>query len=83
MTRAASVFSVVAFPSTLVIPNGDGSLACSPGESCVIAGGVMVNESFVCSTYWHPDPADPFKNGGVSNITEKIVGDDGAFIVQQ
>ena len=46
-------------------------------------GGVMVNESFVCSTYWHPDPADPFKNGGVSNITEKIVGDDGAFIVQQ
>ena len=49
----------------------------------MIAGGVMVNESFVCSTYWHPDPADPFKNGGVSNITEKIAGDDGAFIVQQ
>ena len=54
-----------------------------PGQNCIIAGGAFVNESFVCSTYWHPDPSDPFKNGGVSNITDKIVGDDGAFIVQQ
>ena len=45
-----------------------------PGSQCIIAGGAYVNESFVCSTYWHPDPADPLKNGGVSNITDKIVG---------
>lgn len=51
-----------------------------PGEDCVIGGGVLVNESFVCSTYWHPDNASAT---GVAPAGEKIVGDDGAYMVDQ
>ena len=49
-----------------------------PGQNCVIGGGAFVNESFVCSTYWHPDPKASL---GVTNITEKIDGSDGDFFV--
>jgi hypothetical protein len=51
-----------------------------PGENCVIGGGVYVNESMVCSTYWYPDPSAPL---GVTNITERIEGSDGDFFVDK
>eukprot|EP01052_Picozoa_sp_SAG31_P030070 SAG31_NODE_3053_length_4739_cov_24.623060_2_plen_271_part_00 len=51
-----------------------------PGRHCIIAGGQFVDESFVCSTYWHPDPSS---SSGVANITEKIEGSDGDFFVDK
>eukprot|EP00038_Savillea_parva_P014746 m.11998 g.11998 ORF g.11998 m.11998 type:complete len:695 (+) comp2898_c0_seq1:231-2315(+) len=51
-----------------------------PGTNCVIGGGVEVNESYVCSTYWHPDTTAPI---GVAPAPDKIVGDDGAYMVDQ
>ena len=45
----------------------------------MVGGGIFVNESDVCSTYWHPDPTQPT---GVSPLSKKIPGDDGAFVVE-
>jgi hypothetical protein len=50
-----------------------------PGDNCVIGGGVLVNESFVCSTYWHPDNST---KTGVAPALSKIVGDDGDYMVK-
>ena len=74
-----------------VMPNVDKFKHTYPGEQCIIAGGTFVNESFVCSTYWHPAECpgatygceEPNATIGVSNITEKIVGSDGDFFVQR
>jgi hypothetical protein len=63
-----------------------------------VGGGIYVNESFNCANYWFPSPSSLSSSssgsgvdvggvgvgvGGVTNLTEKLEGDDGDFLVSQ
>jgi hypothetical protein len=69
-----------------------------PGSNCIVGGGIYVNESFNCANYWFPSPSSLSSSssgsgvdvggvgvgvGGVTNLTEKLEGDDGDFLVSQ
>eukprot|EP00937_MAST-01D_sp_MAST-1D-sp2_P003969 g3969.t1 len=53
-----------------------------PGENCVLGGGFFVNESMDCVNYWTPNATDG-RGYGVSNLTAKIEGDDGEYLVSR
>ena len=49
-----------------------------PGSNCIVGGGIYVNESFDCANYWFPSSGAV---GGVTNLTQKLEGDDGDFLI--
>ena len=53
-----------------------------PGENCIVGGGIRVNESFDCANYWEPNATDALGRG-VTNLTQKLEGDDGDYIVAE
>jgi len=56
----------------------------APGANCIVGGGIYVNESFDCANYWFPSSEDNDRDDSNHlpvNLTEKLAGDDGDYIV--
>ena len=51
-----------------------------PGENCMVGGGMRTNESYGCMNYWKSNKSDP---RGCTNLTHKIEGSDGDYLVQK
>eukprot|EP00750_Incisomonas_marina_P013672 INCI17519.3.p1 GENE.INCI17519.3~~INCI17519.3.p1 ORF type:complete len:485 (+),score=46.28 INCI17519.3:157-1455(+) len=52
----------------------------SPGEDCIVGGGIVVDEAYECSNFWRSNDSD---ERGCTNLTKKIVGSSTDHIVEQ